>query len=222
MAHDGSGHVLHDQQSPCPTLPSRTAVRRPDDRTHRDRRRTAVALTWLKQALFGPHIGNAHVRSTPSRPRRLARRRGRHALRRRSGASHGRHRPCAPRQRAARRRQRGDPAHTPGVHGLGLGCGATARRGRRTRRGSVCVSAYRGVPERIATTALERSADAIVLGSTRHRRLGRLFSPQVRERTTRLTALPVLTAPSPLKVTSPAGVADWPDGLGQVVDSLLS
>ncbi len=88
--------------------------------------------------------------------------------------------------------------------------------------GSVCVSAYRRVPERIATTALERSADAIVLGSTRHRRLGRLFSPQVRERTTRLTALPVLTAPSPLKVTSPAGVADWPDGLGHVVDSLLS
>jgi nucleotide-binding universal stress UspA family protein len=81
--------------------------------------------------------------------------------------------------------------------------------------GSVCVSAYRRVPERIATTALERSADAIVLGSTRHRRLGRLFSPQVRERTTRLTALPVLTAPSPLKVTSP-------DGLGHVVDSLLS
>jgi nucleotide-binding universal stress UspA family protein len=88
--------------------------------------------------------------------------------------------------------------------------------------GSVCVSSYRGVPERIVTTALERSADAIVLGSTRDRRLGRLFSPRVRERTTRLTALPVLTAPSPLKVTSPAKVADWTDGLGQVLDSLLS
>ena len=72
------------------------------------------------------------------------------------------------------------------------------------------------------TTALERSADAIVLGSTRSRRLGRLFSPQVRERTTRLTALPVLTAPSPLQVTSPANVADWTDGLGNVLDSLLS
>lgn len=88
--------------------------------------------------------------------------------------------------------------------------------------GSVCVSSYRGVPERIVTTALERSADAIVLGSTRSRRLGRLFSPQVRERTTRLTALPVLTAPSPLQVTSPANVADWTDGLGNVLDSLLS
>jgi nucleotide-binding universal stress UspA family protein len=88
--------------------------------------------------------------------------------------------------------------------------------------GSVRVSSYRGVAERIVTTALERSADAIVLGSTRNRRLGRLFSPQVRERTTRLTALPVLTAPSPLKVTSPAHVADWTDGLGPVLDSLLS
>ena len=86
--------------------------------------------------------------------------------------------------------------------------------------GSVCVSSYRNVPERIVSAALERSADAIVLGSTRNRRLGRLFSPQVRERTTRLTALPVLTAPSPLKVTSPAEVADWTDGLGQVVHSL--
>ena len=88
--------------------------------------------------------------------------------------------------------------------------------------GSVRVASYRGVPERIVTTALERSADAIVLGSTRSRRLGRLFSPQVRERTTRLTALPVLTSPSPLQVTSPANVADWTDGLGNVLDSLLS
>jgi nucleotide-binding universal stress UspA family protein len=88
--------------------------------------------------------------------------------------------------------------------------------------GSVRVSSYRGVPERIVTTALERSADAIVLGSTRSRRLGRLFSAQVRERTTRLSALPVLTAPSPLKVTSPAKVADGTDGLGHVLDSLLS
>jgi nucleotide-binding universal stress UspA family protein len=87
--------------------------------------------------------------------------------------------------------------------------------------GSVSVTSYRGVPQRIVTTALERSADAIVLGSMRNRRLGRLFSAQVRERTTRLTALPVLTAPSPLKVTSPAEVADWTDGLGRTLDSLL-
>jgi len=88
--------------------------------------------------------------------------------------------------------------------------------------GSVCVSSYRGVPSRIVDVALERSADAIVLGSTRHRRLGRLFSGQVRERTTRLTALPVLTAPAPLKVTSAAGVAAWTGGLDQALDSLLS
>jgi nucleotide-binding universal stress UspA family protein len=87
--------------------------------------------------------------------------------------------------------------------------------------GSVCVSSYRGVPQRIVATALDRSADAIVLGSTRNRRLARLFSPQVRERTTRLTALPVLTAPSPLKVVSPTGAADWSDDLGQTLDSLL-
>ncbi len=88
--------------------------------------------------------------------------------------------------------------------------------------GSVCVAPYRRVPQRIVTTALERSAGAIVMGSTRNRRLGRLFSAHVRERTTRLTALPVLTAPSPLKLSSPANVADWTDGLGQAVDSLLS
>lgn len=87
--------------------------------------------------------------------------------------------------------------------------------------GSVCVTSYRGVPQRIVATALERFADAIVLGSTRNRRMGRLFSSQVRERTTRLTALPVLTAPSPLKVTSSAGVAEWTDGLEQSLDSLL-
>ena len=84
-----------------------------------------------------------------------------------------------------------------------------------------CVTSYRGVPQRIVATALERSADAIVLGSTRNRRLGRFFSAQVRERTTRLTALPVLTAPSPLQVTSPGEVTDWTDGLGQSLDALL-
>jgi nucleotide-binding universal stress UspA family protein len=86
--------------------------------------------------------------------------------------------------------------------------------------GSVRVSSSRGVPQLIVTTALERSADAIVLGSTRQRRLGRLFSAQVRERTTRLTALPVLTAPSPLRVTSPEA-ADWSDDLAESLDALL-
>lgn len=88
--------------------------------------------------------------------------------------------------------------------------------------GSVRVSSYRGVAQQIVTAAQQRSADAIVLGSTRNRRLGRLFSGQVRERTTRLTPLPVLTAPAPLKVTSPAEMAEWSDGLGRALDSLLS
>jgi nucleotide-binding universal stress UspA family protein len=88
--------------------------------------------------------------------------------------------------------------------------------------GSVCVSSYRDVPRRIVAAALERSADAVVLGSTRNRRLGRLFSAQVRERTTRLTSLPVLTAPSPLRISSPSGAAEWTGGLGQAVDALLA
>ncbi|MFZ0249460.1 MAG: universal stress protein [Acidimicrobiales bacterium] len=88
--------------------------------------------------------------------------------------------------------------------------------------GSVSVSSYRDVPHHIVASALQRSADAIVLGSTRARRLGRVFSGRVRERTTRLTALPVLTAPSPLKVTSSAGVAGWTGGLDQSLDSLLN
>jgi nucleotide-binding universal stress UspA family protein len=87
--------------------------------------------------------------------------------------------------------------------------------------GSVRVAAYRGVPLRIVEAAQDRRADAIVFGSNRSRHLGRLFSPQVRERTTRLTSLPVLTAPSPLKVTSLGGVKEWKDGLDQALDSLL-
>ncbi len=87
--------------------------------------------------------------------------------------------------------------------------------------GSVCVSSYRGVPARIVTSAHERAADAIVLGSHRHRRLGRLFAGQVRERTTRLTSLPILTAPAPLKVTSAAGAGEGLPGLDQALDSLL-
>ena len=66
--------------------------------------------------------------------------------------------------------------------------------------GSVCVCAVPGRTERIVAVAAERSAGAIVLGSTRRRRWERLFSTQVRERTTRMTSLPVLVAPAPLHV----------------------
>jgi nucleotide-binding universal stress UspA family protein len=73
--------------------------------------------------------------------------------------------------------------------------------------GSVAVASYREVPQRLVAVAAERGVDAIVLGSRRHRRLRRLFSHQVRERTLRLSPLPVLAAPSPLGLTVPGDVA---------------
>ena len=70
-----------------------------------------------------------------------------------------------------------------------------------TATGSSIRATYREVPRRIAAAAQERGCDAIVLGAERHRRLGRLFSPNVCARTSRLTSLPVVTAPSPLDVS---------------------
>ena len=43
--------------------------------------------------------------------------------------------------------------------------------------GTSVVASYRDVARRIAGAAHDRSVDAIVLGSQRHRRLGRIFSP---------------------------------------------
>jgi len=68
--------------------------------------------------------------------------------------------------------------------------------------GSSVFATYRQVPQRIVEVADEREANAIVLGSNRYRRWGRLFSAHVRERTTRLTSLPILAAPAPLKVAA--------------------
>jgi nucleotide-binding universal stress UspA family protein len=68
--------------------------------------------------------------------------------------------------------------------------------------GSACCGTSREVAQRIADTAVAQKADAIILGSQRRRsRLAGLVSPNVRERTIRLSPLPVLTAPSPLHVT---------------------
>jgi hypothetical protein len=50
--------------------------------------------------------------------------------------------------------------------------------------------------------AEERSADVILLGAKRRRRWARLAGRGVRERTIRLTALPVITAPAPLAVSA--------------------
>jgi nucleotide-binding universal stress UspA family protein len=66
--------------------------------------------------------------------------------------------------------------------------------------GSARVAHYRKVAQCIVAAAEEHEVDAVVLGSRRQRRLQRVFSFQVRERVTRLTSLPVLTAPSPLTV----------------------
>jgi nucleotide-binding universal stress UspA family protein len=87
--------------------------------------------------------------------------------------------------------------------------------------GSVCVSSYRHVADRIVATAGEHAAGAIVLGSNRNRRIGRLFSTRVRERTTRLTSLPVLTAPAPLTVTGLDGSRAWLSDLDRALDSIL-
>lgn len=71
--------------------------------------------------------------------------------------------------------------------------------------GSSVRAQYRDVSSRIVEAAQERGSDAIFLESERHRRLGRLFSPNVRVRTVRLTSLPIVTAPSPLEVPGVAG-----------------
>lgn len=54
---------------------------------------------------------------------------------------------------------------------------------------------------RIAEAATRSGADAILFGSHRHRMLTRFLGKGVRERVTRMTSLPVLTAPSPLKIS---------------------
>jgi nucleotide-binding universal stress UspA family protein len=80
-----------------------------------------------------------------------------------------------------------------------------------------------GIDLRIVNSAHDWSADVIVLGSRRHRRLGlfgRLGAKRIRDRVTALTSLPVLTAPSPLHVGNtrvptldelvPPALADYP------------
>jgi nucleotide-binding universal stress UspA family protein len=86
--------------------------------------------------------------------------------------------------------------------------------------GSVRVASYHQVPDRIVEEARHRGADAIVLGSHRHRALGRLFSARVRPRVTRLTSLPVLIAPAPLKVRSLRGAGALDRQLEEALDKL--
>jgi len=74
-----------------------------------------------------------------------------------------------------------------------------------------------GVATRIAESAAEWSADAIVVGSKRRRKLRRLGGQGIREQVTKLSDLPVLTAPAPLRMTGraqfPRTAATYPQGL---------
>lgn len=67
--------------------------------------------------------------------------------------------------------------------------------------GEVALANVFSLAPRIAEAASRAGADAILLGSHRHRILPRLFGRGVRERVTRMTPLPVLTTPAPLKLT---------------------
>ena len=66
--------------------------------------------------------------------------------------------------------------------------------------GTACVTTSFGVADRIAAEAGAWRADAIVVGSRRHRGLRRLRGRRVREALTRRSPLPVLIAPAPLRV----------------------
>jgi nucleotide-binding universal stress UspA family protein len=71
--------------------------------------------------------------------------------------------------------------------------------------GALYLTSCFGVEDRITNSAHDWSADVIVLGSRRQRRISwfnRFAGKGVRERVINLTSLPVLTAPAPLKVTS--------------------
>jgi nucleotide-binding universal stress UspA family protein len=71
--------------------------------------------------------------------------------------------------------------------------------------GVVCTSTSFGVAERIVAEAERWAADAIVVGSRRHRGCRRLLGQGVRARVIRLSQLPVLTAPAPLRVSRRPG-----------------
>lgn len=68
--------------------------------------------------------------------------------------------------------------------------------------GTLYVASCFGIDMRIANAASDWSADVIVLGSRRQRRFNRFAGKGIRERVTRLTSLPVLTAPAPLTVAA--------------------
>jgi nucleotide-binding universal stress UspA family protein len=84
--------------------------------------------------------------------------------------------------------------------------------------GAVCVSSYREVARRIAEIAEGCSADVILLGSSRRRHLERMFSRRVRARTLRLSSLPVLTAPSPLRFSKKGAQLELADAVSVLLE----
>ncbi|HTT52817.1 MAG TPA: universal stress protein [Streptosporangiaceae bacterium] len=76
--------------------------------------------------------------------------------------------------------------------------------------GLAAVSTCFGVADHLVAEAGRWSADVIVLGSCRRRGMRRVLSQGVRERVLRLSSLPVLTAPAPLKVGRPELAAEVP------------
>ena len=73
----------------------------------------------------------------------------------------------------------------------------------------------RSVSESIVDEARHWAADAIVLGSRRRCGLRRVSSRGVREQVIRLSCLPVLTAPAPLRVASDELVLELAAGPGR-------
>ncbi len=80
--------------------------------------------------------------------------------------------------------------------------------------GHASMATCSGIADYIVTEAASWPADAIVLGSCRQHGLRRLLGRGVRDRVIRLSHLPVLTAPAPLKVVS-TGLGARPGSLGR-------
>jgi nucleotide-binding universal stress UspA family protein len=64
--------------------------------------------------------------------------------------------------------------------------------------GRTCSAIEEHVATRIVAEAARWECDALILGSRRLRRIGRLTGRGIRERVVRLSPLPVIVAPTPL------------------------
>ena len=85
-----------------------------------------------------------------------------------------------------------------------------------TATGLASVATCLGVADHLVAEADRWSADVIVLGSRRRRGVRRMLGQGVRERVLRLTCLPVLTAPAPLRVGKPDLAAEMARPAGRL------